>query len=72
MMPTDTAAVDASGKLGGAVSLNGTDGYVSLSFDSMIDICDFTIATWVFWNSARTEDRVFDFGSNRRCCINRV
>jgi hypothetical protein len=28
-----------------------------------IDVGDFTITAWVYWNAARTWDRVFDFGT---------
>jgi hypothetical protein len=54
----------APGKKGSAVSLDGTNGYVTLPADLMADVGDFTIATWVYWNAARTSERVFDFGAN--------
>jgi hypothetical protein len=59
---SSTAAWTA-GKNGGALGLNGTDAFVSLPANIMSDFGDFTISAWVFWNAARTWDRVFDFGS---------
>ena len=51
------------GKKGNAVSLDGSTGYVSLPGDLVADVADFTIAAWVYWNAARTWERVFDFGA---------
>jgi hypothetical protein len=53
----------ASGKKGGAVSLNGSNGYLSLPADIVSDVADITVAAWVFWNASGTWARVFDFGS---------
>lgn len=53
----------AAGKKGAALSLDGSSGYVSLPPDIMSDVGDFSISAWVYWNAARTWDRVFDFGS---------
>ncbi|SDX33489.1 Alginate lyase [Collimonas sp. OK242] len=53
----------ASGKKGGAVSLNGGNGYVSLPAGIMADVSDFTIAAWVYWNASSNWARVFDFGT---------
>jgi len=53
----------ASGKKGGAVSLNGSNGYLSLPADIVRDVADITVAAWVFLNAAGTWARVFDFGS---------
>ncbi|MFZ6757420.1 LamG-like jellyroll fold domain-containing protein [Undibacterium sp. Ji50W] len=52
-----------AGKISNAISLDGSSGYVSLPPDIMTDVGDFSICTWVYWNAARTWDRVFDFGS---------
>lgn len=52
-----------SGKSGSAVALNGSTDYVSLPSNLVTDLTDFTVATWVYWNAARTWERVFDFGS---------
>ena len=53
------------GKSGNAVLLDGSTGYVSLPNDIVEDISDFTIAAWVYRNSATTKywERIFDFGS---------
>ncbi|WP_211461177.1 LamG-like jellyroll fold domain-containing protein [Collimonas silvisoli] len=53
----------ASGKKGGAVSLNGSNGYVSLPADIVADVSDITIAAWVYWNASSNWARVFDFGT---------
>ena len=52
------------GKKSNAVSLNGSNGYVSLPAGAFTDLGDFTIATWVYWNasSSQVEARIFDFG----------
>lgn len=54
-----------AGKSGNAVLLDGSTGYVSLPNNIAADISDFTIAAWVFRNSAATkqQERIFDFGS---------
>jgi len=57
-------AVWVAGKKGNAVSLNGSDGHVSLPAGILVDIADFTIAAWVYWNAATNWARVFDFGAN--------
>ena len=54
----------ALGRKGSALSLDGTNRYASLPADLMVDVGDFTVATWIFWNTARTSERIFDFGSN--------
>ncbi|HWW06793.1 LamG-like jellyroll fold domain-containing protein [Collimonas sp.] len=74
-----TTAVDASGqghtgtltngaaweigKQGSAVSLNGSNAYVSLPADIVADVSDITIAAWVYWNASQKWARVFDFGT---------
>lgn len=56
-------ATHTAGKLGNAVSLDGTSGYVALPDDVVADLADFTIAAWVNWSSAKRWARVFDFGA---------
>ncbi|AMP05224.1 LamG-like jellyroll fold domain-containing protein [Collimonas pratensis] len=53
----------AGGKKGGALSLNGSDGYVSLPADIVSDVADITVAAWVFWKASSKWARIFDFGS---------
>jgi fibronectin type 3 domain-containing protein len=53
------------GKTGNAVSLDGSTGYVSLPAGAIYGLSDFTIATWVYLNSAQTWARIFDFGDGR-------
>jgi Concanavalin A-like lectin/glucanases superfamily/Alginate lyase len=53
----------ATGKKGHAVSLNGTTSYVSLPPDILLDVADFTITAWAFWNTRANWARIFDFGS---------
>lgn len=53
----------AAGKVGNAVSLDGSSGYVSLPSDIVANIADFTIAAWVKCSSSSKAMRVFDFGS---------
>jgi hypothetical protein len=56
----------AAGHLAGsAVSLNGSNAYVSLPNDLMIDVADCTIAAWVFWNGGSNWQRIFDFGAGQ-------
>jgi hypothetical protein len=55
----------ATGKLGSAVSLNGSNAYVSLPNDLLSDIADCTIAAWVFWNGGSNWQRIFDFGAGQ-------
>lgn len=54
----------ATGKKGNAVSLNGSNGYVSLPAGVFKELGDCTIATWVYWNasSSQVDAPVFDFG----------
>ena len=51
------------GHSGNAVSLNGSGAYVALPDDLLVDVSDFTLASWVFWNGAQTWARLFDFGT---------
>lgn len=73
-----TSAADASGNgragtlvnatwgaghlTGSAVSLNGTNAYVSLPNNLLNDVADCTIAAWVFWNGGSNWQRIFDLG----------
>ncbi len=52
-----------TGKVGKAVSLDGSSGYVSLPTGLVAGLSDFTIAAWVYWNAASNWQRVFDFGT---------
>jgi len=54
----------ATGHSGGAVSLNGRDGYVSLPPNILADVSDYTIAAWVYWNASRNSERVFSVAAN--------
>src|SRR5205823_7265692 len=54
-----------AGKSGNAVSLNGSNGYVSLPAGAISSLSDFTIATWVYLNGSQTWARIFDFGDTR-------
>ena len=54
-----------AGKAGSAVSLNGSNAYVSLPDDLMTDLADCTIAAWVYWNGGNAWQRIFDFGADR-------
>ncbi|WP_255369989.1 LamG-like jellyroll fold domain-containing protein [Roseateles sp. YR242] len=47
-----------------ALQLDGTNGYLSLPNGIMAALGDFSISTWVYWNSAVPFTRVFDFGSS--------
>lgn len=53
----------AAGKIGNAVNLNGTTGYVGLPSGIVQSCNDFTIATWVRLDTAGTWSRIFDFGT---------
>ena len=53
----------ATGKVGKAVSLDGSSGYVSLPTGIVAGLGDFTVAAWVYWNAASNWQRVFDFGT---------
>ncbi|KVD16104.1 hypothetical protein WI80_00420 [Burkholderia ubonensis] len=60
---TLNGATWAVGRSGSAVSLNGSGAYVALPDDLLVDVSDFTIASWVFWNGSQTWARLFDFGT---------
>ncbi|WP_082548336.1 LamG-like jellyroll fold domain-containing protein [Massilia sp. Root335] len=57
------SAAWGTGKSGSAVALNGSTDYVNLPANLVTDLTDFTVACWVYWNAARTWERIFDFGS---------
>jgi hypothetical protein len=52
-----------AGQGGRAVSLDGTNDYVSLPAGVVSSYSDFTISTWVKINSLATWARIFDFGT---------
>ncbi len=60
---TLTGAAWGSGKRGSALALGGSGAYAALPSDSLLDLADFTVAAWVYWNGGQTWARVFDFGS---------
>ena len=51
-----------AGRIGGAVSLSGSNQYASLPAGVVSTLGDFTIATWVRVSSTASWTRVFDFG----------
>jgi fibronectin type 3 domain-containing protein len=51
------------GKVGNALSLNGSNQYASLPNGVVSNLHDFTVAAWVYWNGGGNWQRVFDFGS---------
>lgn len=53
-----------TGRSGNALALNGSNGYLSLPTGLVEDLGDCTIAMWVYWNSAATNTRIFDFGNS--------
>jgi uncharacterized protein len=62
---TGTLSASASwtaGRAGGAVNLNGSNGYVSLPAGIVNGVTDATIATWVRLDTVTSWSRVFDLG----------
>ena len=58
-------AAYAAGKVGQAISLNGTDSYVMLpATHPMSAYNEITLATWVYWKGSSQWQRIFDFGNN--------
>ena len=58
-------AAYAAGKVGQAISLNGTDSYVMLpASHPMSAYNEITLATWVYWKGSSQWQRIFDFGNN--------
>jgi fibronectin type 3 domain-containing protein len=51
------------GRIGNALSFNGTNQYATLPNGVVSDLQDFTITTWVYWNGGNNWQRIFDFGS---------
>ncbi len=49
---------------GNALAFNGSTSHLALSKGVVEDLGDFTIALWVYWNTAVTNTRIFDFGSS--------
>ncbi|MBD0384505.1 discoidin domain-containing protein [Paenibacillus sp. WST5] len=55
----------SDGKIGKAVNLNGTDGYMTLPKEHALSGYDaITVATWVNWRGGGNWQRIFDFGNN--------
>ena len=52
-----------SGKYGNAVSLDGSDDYVSLPAGVVNGLTDCTLSAWVYLNTISTWSRIFDFGT---------
>ncbi|MGR5480573.1 hypothetical protein ACPV5A_25855, partial [Vibrio chagasii] len=50
---TLNGAAWGTGRSSNAVSLNGSGAYVALPNDLLVDVSDFTIAAWVFWNGSQ-------------------
>ncbi len=60
-------AAYAAGKIGQAISLNGTDSYVTLPASHPLSAYnEVTLATWVYWNGSGQWQRIFDFGNNTK------
>ncbi|WP_442952845.1 LamG-like jellyroll fold domain-containing protein [Paenibacillus sp. Soil522] len=54
-----------TGKIGQAISLNGTDSYVTLpTAHPLFTYNEITLATWVYWKGSSQWQRIFDFGNN--------
>jgi hypothetical protein len=47
----------------GALSFDGSSGFVALPEGFVVDVADFTVATWVYCDDTRASARVFDFGT---------
>ncbi len=52
-----------TGKIGGAVDLDGTDDYVSLPTGIVNGLTSYTISAWVNLDAVSTWMRIFDFGA---------
>jgi hypothetical protein len=59
-----SAAWGTGRKGGSALALGGQGAHLALPTGVLQDLADLTIAVWVYWNSAATNTRVFDFGSS--------
>lgn len=53
----------ASGKLGRALSFDGSNDYVALPTGAVNGLTSATFSAWVYLNSVTTNSRIFDFGS---------
>jgi hypothetical protein len=53
---------EATGKIGGALRLNGSGQYVVLPRGMLRDLQETTIAAWFLWNGGALWQRLFDFG----------
>ena len=53
----------SSGKIGYALGLDGSSGYVVLPSGMLSSVSDFTVTAWVYLNANYTWNRIFDFGS---------
>ncbi|MBI4659262.1 MAG: hypothetical protein HY735_10510 [Verrucomicrobia bacterium] len=60
----DGALVGTGTFAGGKLTLTGTDGYVDLPNGIISSLTNATFEAWVTWNSARTWERIFDFGNS--------
>ncbi|PLB19033.1 MAG: Fibronectin type III domain protein [Flavobacteriaceae bacterium FS1-H7996/R] len=58
-----SGATFVEGLMGNAVSLNGNDGYVTLSEGVVSSLTDFSISTWVKLDKVDNWARIFDFGT---------
>jgi beta-galactosidase len=58
-----TWASGSNGRINNAVSLDGSDDYVTLLSGVVSNLNDFTISVWVKLNSVSTSSRLFDFGT---------
>ncbi len=73
--PGGTTAIDSTGngwdatlsggatRTAGALDLDGTTGFVTMPRGILWNMYDFTLAAWVKLDSARPEQRIFDFGT---------
>jgi DUF1680 family protein len=64
--PTDSVVGRIKGRFGNALRLNGTSQarYVTLPQETINQLGDFTIASWVNLDSTQTWGRLFDFGQD--------
>ncbi len=49
------------GKYEGGIELDGKDAYLLLP-PQVMDVEDFTLSTWIYWNGGSSWQRIFDFG----------
>ena len=60
---TVTGGTYVSGRIGQASSLSGSSQYVSFPSGFVSTLGNFSVATWVYLNSASNWSRIFDFGT---------